>query len=166
MALTFAVLDGRLHDRDGFTCGVAALDDYLRNRAGQHMRDGIATTHVLPDEAEPARILGYCSLLAAQLHLHDLCEPDRKRLPAYPVPAIRMGRLAVSSVEQGKGYGRLLMGHAVNLALSVRQTMGVRVLVVDAKDAQAAAFYEGFGFRRTADAALTLYLPIAGFESP
>jgi hypothetical protein len=46
------------------------------------------------------------------------------------------------------------------MALSVRQTMGVRVLIVDAKDAQVAAFYEGFGFRRTTQTALTLYLPI------
>lgn len=162
MALIFTVLDGRLHDREGFTCGVAALDDYLRRRAGQHQRDGIATTHVLIDDAEPARILGYCSMSAAQLHLQELIEDDRKRLPAYPVPAIRMGRLAVSSSEQGRGYGQLLLGHAANLAFSVRHMMGVRVLIVDAKDERVAAFYESFGFRRTASAALTLYLPISG----
>lgn len=160
MALAFTVLDGRQHEREGFVCGVAALDDYLRLRAGQHQRDGIATTHVLVDDAEPARILGYCSLSAAQLHLHDLREADRKRLPAYPVPAIRVGRLAVSRAEQGKGYGQWLLGHAVNLALSVRQTMGVRVIVVDAKDSTAAEFYQAHGFRVTSDDALTLYLPL------
>ncbi|WP_179403100.1 GNAT family N-acetyltransferase [Burkholderia guangdongensis] len=160
MALVFTVLDGRNHDRGGFACGVAALDDYLHHRAGQHQRDGIATTHVLIDDALPARILGYCSLSAAQVHLGELREEDRKRLPAYPVPAIRVGRLAVSQTEKGRGYGQLLLGHAVNLAMSVRQTMGGRVLVVDAKDAAVAAFYEGFGFRRTANATLTLYLPI------
>jgi GNAT superfamily N-acetyltransferase len=162
MALIFAVLDGRRHDRDAFACGVPALDDYLRHRAGQHQRDGIATTHVLIDDAEPARILGYCALSAAQLHLHELREVDRQRLPAYPVPALRVGRLAVSQAEQGKGRGQLLLGHALNLALSVRQTMGVRVLIVDAKGEAAARFYEGFGFRRTVEAALTLYLPISG----
>jgi predicted GNAT family N-acyltransferase len=160
MALVFTVLDGRRHDRDGFTCGIAALDGYLRQRAGQHQLDGIATTHVLIDNAQPTQILGYCALAAAQLCLHDLHEQDRKHLPAYPVPAIRVGRLAVSISEQGKGYGRLLLGHAVNLTLSVRQTLGVRVLIVDAKDARVATFYEGFGFRRIANAALTLYLPI------
>lgn len=163
MALTFIVLDGTHHDRDGFTCGAGALDDYLRQRAGQHQRDGIATTHVLIDDTQPTCILGYCTLSAAQLYLHELHEEDRKRLPTYPVPAIRVGRLAVSQSEKGKGYGQLLLGHAVNLALSVRQTMGVRVLVVDAKDAHAAAFYEGFGFRRTANAALTLYLPMGRY---
>jgi hypothetical protein len=95
MALAFTVLDGALHDRDGFTCGVSALDNYLRQRAAQHQRDGIATTHVLTDDAQPTRILGYCALAAAQLHLHELNAADRKRLPAYPVPALRIARLAV-----------------------------------------------------------------------
>lgn len=138
------------------------LDEYLRRQAGQHQRDGIATTHVLVDDERPAAILGYCSMSAAQLHLEAMQEADRKRLPAYPVPAVRVGRLAVAQAEKGRGHGRLLLGHAVNLALSVRRTMGVRVLIVDAKDAQAAAFYEAYGFRRTAAAALTLYLPIPG----
>lgn len=161
MALIFALLDGQRHDRADFSCGVAALDDYLHRRAGQHQRDGIATTHVLTDEAQPTRILGYCALSAAQLHLHELHPDDRRRLPAYPVPAMRVGRLAVAASEHGKGYGPLLLGHAVNLALSVRQTMGVRVLVVDAKDAKAAAFYEAHGFRHTASGALGLYLPMS-----
>lgn len=56
MALRVAVLDGRLHDRAAFSCGIAALDDYLRTRASQHARDGIATTHVLTDDAAPASI--------------------------------------------------------------------------------------------------------------
>lgn len=160
MALVFAVLDKRLHARDGFSCGVDALDNYLRRHAGQHQRDGIATTHVLIDDANPSHILGYCSLAAAQLHLQEMHESDRKRLPAYPVPAIRVGRLAVSSAAQGKGYGQVLLGHIVTLALSARQTIGVRALVVDAKDERAAAFYEAFGFRRTTSAGLTLYLPV------
>jgi GNAT superfamily N-acetyltransferase len=160
MAVAFTVLDGRHHDRGSFTCGVAALDDYLHKKAGQHHRDGIATTHVLIDEELPARILGYCSLSAAHVQLSELREEDRRRLPAYPVPAMRVARLAVLHSEKGKGYGQLLVGHAVNLALSVRQTMGVRALVVDAKDEQVAAFYENFGCCRTAGAALTLYLPV------
>lgn len=161
MALRITLLDGKLHDRSGFSCGIAALDDYMHQRAGQHQRDGIATTHVLTDDAQPARVLGFCALSAAQLHLSELQPADLKRLPAYPVPAMRMGRLAVSASEQGKGYGQLLLGHVVNLALSVRQTMGVRVLIVDAKDAQAVAFYERYGFRPTTSKALSLYLPIS-----
>lgn len=160
MALHFTLLDGRRHDRSGFSCGIPALDTYLRQQATQHQRDGIATTHVLVADSEPAQILGYCSLAAAQMRLHDLQPVDRKRLPAYPVPAIRVGRLAVSSDARGQGYGRLLVGHAANCALALRESLGVHVLLVDAKDERAAAFYAAFGFRPTADRALSLYLPL------
>jgi GNAT superfamily N-acetyltransferase len=160
VALLFAPLHTRLHQRASFRCGVSALDKYLQQQAGQHQRDGIATTHVLADDSDRGRILGYCSLAAAQLQLHDLQAADRRRLPAYPVPAVRLGRLAVATEVQGKGYGRLLLGHAMNCSVALRGQLGVRVLVVDAMDASAAAFYRLHGFHETADQALTLYLPL------
>lgn len=140
MALRFSRLDTRRHDRDGFSCGEPVLDAYLRAQAGKHQRDGIATTHVLIDDADPARIFGYCSMAAAQLHLHDLQPADRKRLPRYPVPAVRVGRLAVSKDVQGKAYGRLLLGHAMNCSLELRARLSIRLLLVNARDARAAAF--------------------------
>jgi len=160
VALQFAPLDTRRHQRATFRCGVPALETYLQQQASQHQRDGIATTHVLTDDGDPSRILGYCSLAAAQLRLLDLQPSDRRRLPAYPVPAVRLGRLAVANEAQGKGYGRLLLGHATNCSLALRGQLGVRVLVVDALDERAAAFYRLHGFRETAEHALTLYLPL------
>lgn len=160
MALQLAPLDTRLHQRASFRCGIPALDTYLKQQAGQHQRDGIATTHVLADDSDPTRILGYCSLAAAQLQLHDLQAADRRQLPAYPVPAVRVGRLAVAAEVQGKGYGRLLLGHAVNCSVALRGQLGVRLLVVDALDERAAAFYRLHGFHETAENALTLYLPL------
>ena len=160
MALLFAPLNTRLHQRASFRCGVAVLDNYLQHQASQHQRDGIATTHVLIDDSDPTHIRGYCSLAAAQLLLCDLQPDDRRRLPAYPVPAVRLGRLAVASAAHGRGYGRLLLGHAMNCSLALRGQLGVRVLVVDALDERTAAFYRLHGFRETADRALTLYLPL------
>ena len=148
------------HDRAGFACGESSLDAYLQQLAVQHHRDGISTTHVLVDDAAPGRILGYYTLSAAQLLLSALQERDRKRLPRYPVPAVRMGRLAVAAGEQGKGYGELLLANAVKRCLSLREQLGVRVMVVDALNEKAADFYRAYGFRVTADQARTLYLPL------
>ena len=153
-------LKPKRHDRDGFTCGEPTLDAYLRQRAAQHHRDGISTTHVLVDDAAPARILGYYSLSAAQLLLTDLQEADRKRLPSYPVPAIRMGRLAVCSSEQGKGHGDYLLAHAVARCLGLREQLGVRVLLVDALHEKAARFYRAYGFREATADSHTLYFPL------
>lgn len=160
MALHITLFNGGLHDRASFSCGEPMLDNYLRQQAGQHQRDGIATTHVMADDDEPARILGYCSLAAAQLNLDDLQPADRKQLPAFPVPAVRMARLAVSSDAQGHGYGRLMVGHAANCACALRETLGVRVLLVDALHEKAARFYRAYGFREAMANSHTLYLPL------
>lgn len=161
MALHFTLLDTRRHQREGFSCGEPTLDVYLREQAAQHQRDGIASTHVLVDDAKVARILGYCSLAAAQMTLQDLQPADRRRLPSYPVPAVRIGRLAVAGSEHGNGYGRLLLGHAVNCGLQLRRQLGVRVLLVDALNDKAAAFYRGHGFHATTrEHSRTLYLPL------
>lgn len=153
-------LTPRRHDRESFACGEPSLDAYLRERAAQHHRDGISTTHVLVDDAAPFRILGYYSLSAAQLQLTDLQEADRKRLPRHPVPAVRMGRLAVDAREQGKGLGDFLLAHAVARSLRLREALGVRVMIVDALHEQAANFYRAYGFRGAMTDSLALYLPL------
>jgi GNAT superfamily N-acetyltransferase len=164
MALSFLPLDTARHDREAFSCGEPSLDAYLKQLASQHARSGIATTHVLVDDGQPERIIGYCSLAAAQLNLTDLQEGDRRRLPHYPVPAVRMARLAVNAGLQRTGYGALLVGHAVNCSLALRGKLGVRVLLVDALGEQAAAFYRQYGFRETTALALTLYLPLGAWR--
>ena len=158
--LVVELLQPKRHDREGFACGEPSLDAYLRQQAVQHHRDGISTTHVLVDDAERARILGYYSLSAAQLLLTDLQEADRKRLPNYPVPAIRMGRLAVSVSEHGKGHGDCLLAHAVTRCLGLREQLGVRVLLVDALHGKAAGFYRAYGFREATVNSRTLYLAL------
>lgn len=153
-------LKPKRHDRDGFACGEPTLDAYLHQQAAQHHRAGISTTHVLVDDSDPVRILGYYSLSAAHLLLTDLQEADRKHLPNYPVPAIRMGRLAVSSSGQGKGHGGYLLAHAVARSLGLRKQLGVRVLLVDALHEKAARFYRAYGFREATANSHTLYLPL------
>jgi GNAT superfamily N-acetyltransferase len=158
--LLVARLDGRRHDRGGFDCGVPALNQYLRQQSAQHHRDGIATTHVLVEDLAPSRILGYYTLAAAQLRLLDLALADQRRLPRHPVPAARLARLAVARDEQGRGLGAALLQDVVKRCLDLRGQLGVRLLVVDAKDQRVVAFYAAYGFRPTADNALTLYLPL------
>jgi len=153
-------LKPKRHDRVSFACGEVSLDTYLRQPAAQHQRDGISTTHVLVDADEPARILGYYSLSAARLLLSELQEADRKNLPGYPVPAIRMGRLAIAMNRQGKRHGDYLVANAVARCLSLREHLGVHALIVDALNDHAARFYRTYGFRETAVGSRTLYLPL------
>jgi GNAT superfamily N-acetyltransferase len=153
-------LDPGLHDRQGFDCGVPALDEYIHRFAEQHRRRGISSVFVLTDSAQPERILGYYTLSAAEVDGLRLSEAERKKLPRYPVPCFRMGRLACRSDQQGRGLGKLLVGCAVDRCLKARQQVAAYALIVDAKDDAARAFYLHFGFKNLMDAKLTLYLPL------
>lgn len=153
-------LDPAIHDRQGFECGVPTLDEYLRRFAEQHRRRGISSVYVLTDSAQPARILGYCTLSAAEVDAGRLTEAERKKLPRYPVPCFRMGRLACRSNQQGRGLGKVLLGCAVDRCLKARQQVAAYALVVDAKDAVAKAFYVHFGFKSLLDAPMALFLPL------
>ena len=54
-------LDAR-HDRSGFRCGIAELDDYLVRQASQDVRRRIAAVFVMVAEERPGRIIGYYTL--------------------------------------------------------------------------------------------------------
>lgn len=153
-------LDPAIHDRQGFSCGVSALDEYLHRLAEQHRRRGISSVYVLAESAQPERILGYYTLSAAEVDAQRLAEVERKKLPRYPVPCFRMGRLACRADLRGHGLGKLLLGCAVDRCLKARQQVAAYALIVDAKDDAAKAFYMHFGFMALQDAPLTLYLPL------
>ena len=153
-------LDPAIHDRQGFECGVPVLDEYLRRFAEQHRRRGISSVYVLTDSAQPARILGYYTLSAAEVDAGRLTEAERRKLPRYPVSCFRLGRLACRSDQQGRGLGKVLLGCAVDRCLKARQQVAAYALVVDAKDDAAKAFYVHFGFKPLLDAPMALFLPL------
>jgi len=160
--MTFAIedLDAKRHDRGGFDCGVEPLNRYLKSLAGQHRIKGIATSFVLIDSDRPTQILGYYSLSAASLAFELLTDADRKGLPAYPVPAVRIGRLATSISVRGQGLGELLLQNAIKRTLQARTTLGVCAVIVEAKDAAAESFYRKYGFRLCDPQTRQLYLPL------
>ncbi len=153
-------LDSKIHDRAGFDCGEPPLNDFLRRYAVQQAGKGMASTFVVADSSQPSKILGFYSLSAAQIDGQQLGEAERARLPRYPVPCFRMGRLARSLDSRGTGMGEILMGLAVDRCLKAKAHVGAYALLVDAKQAQAKAFYERYGFMACTDAPLTLYLPL------
>jgi GNAT superfamily N-acetyltransferase len=149
-----------LHDRAGFRCGVPELDDYIQRFAAQQVVRGVSAVYVLVDSAQPSQILGFYTLSAAQVDVMQMAEADRKKLPRYPVPCFRMGRLACSVKHRGQGVGKLLIGCAVDRCLQARKQIAAFALLVDAKGESAKAFYQHYGFTPCADSPLTLYLPL------
>jgi GNAT superfamily N-acetyltransferase len=154
------LLDPRHHDRQAFTSDVAELDDYLHRFAIQQSKKGIAAIRVLIDTAMPKTILGYYSLSAAQIDVAQMDERTQQKLPRYPVPCFRLGRLAVHSAHRNRGIGRLLIGCAVERCLEAKKHVAAYTLLVDAKDADAKSFYEHYGFTPCHDNPMTLYISL------
>jgi GNAT superfamily N-acetyltransferase len=70
----------------------------------------------------------------------------------YPIPSVLISRLAVDCGYQGQGIGALTLADALGVCATVSEEIGVEVVVVDAIDPGAAAFYQLHGFARlTAD---------------
>ena len=153
-------LDPAVHERAAFDCGVPELDTYLQRYADQHRRRGITNVYVLVDDQAPHHILGYYTLSAAEVDVEELGEADRKKLPRYPIPCFRMGRLASRTDQRGCGLGKLLVACAVDRCLQARLQVAAYALIVDAKDVNAKKFYEHYGFTSFPSRSLTLYLPL------
>ncbi len=152
------------HDRAGFACGVDSLDRYLRTQASQDVRRKANGVFVLVEPAKPDVVLGYYTLCATSLAQGDVPAAARKHIPRYPlVSATLVGRLAVSEARQGERLGAMLLADAVWRAYASAATVGSSMLVVDAINDRAAAFYEGNGFVRLPES-LRLVLPMHAIQ--
>ena len=65
-------------------------------------------------------ITGFATVAAAQIEIDDLPKTRKKKLPRYPLPVLRLARLAVDVSAQGRGVGKLLL-RAVTLPLYGRR---------------------------------------------
>ncbi len=152
------------HHRGDFICGVESLDRYFQTQARQDVRRRANGVFVLVDRANPGRVLGYYTLCATALPPGDVPEAARKHIPRYPlVSATLIGRLAVEKGRQGQRLGAILLADALRRALASAKTVGSSVIVVDALDGGAAAFYAAHGFVRLPES-LRLVLPMRTVE--
>jgi GNAT superfamily N-acetyltransferase len=131
-------------DRSGFRSGNVELDRFFTRFAGQNQfRHHIGSTYIAIDET--GAIAGFATVAASELTSASLSEARRKRLPAYPLPVLRLARLAVDERAKGRGVAQTLLRAVFALAHRMADEMGCLGVVVDAK-ADAVAFYRKLGF--------------------
>lgn len=136
----------REDDRSHFSCGQSDLDRFFEHYAGQNQfKLHLAVTYVA---VVGERIVGFTTVSASALERAAIPSARlRKRLPHYPLPVLRIARLAVDTRAQGVGIGKALLRHALGLALDQRDRLGCVGVVTDAKP-EAVLFYEKLGFVR------------------
>jgi len=146
------------HDRAAFSCGVAALDDWFRLRAGQDEKRNVVRIFVAVDDQHG--IVGFYSLSSFTIAIADLPPEVAKRLPRYEaIPAALIGRLARDQRVSGEGVGALLLADAIRRVMGASRSLAVFAIVVDAMDERAANFYRAFGFESFPNRPLRLFMP-------
>lgn len=129
--------------RDGFRSGDVELDRFFQKFAGQNQfRLHIGTTYVAIRDSE---ILGFATVSATSITIEDFPKSAKKRLPKYPLPALRLARLAVAESARGQGIGKQLLKAVFGIAHEMADRTGCVAVIVDAKP-EAVEFYERYGF--------------------
>jgi GNAT superfamily N-acetyltransferase len=130
-------------DRTGFRSGNIELDRFFQRFAGQNQfRHHLGTTYVA---VEGDQSLAFATVAPAQLHPPALSRRGLRGLPAHPVPALRLARLAVDERAQGRGLGKELLKFVFGLARTLARDDGCVGVLVDAKP-EAVEFYRQYGF--------------------
>ena len=150
----------RTHNRKKFDCGSAELNEYLQKYARQNHQSGGAKTFVAVPESGSTQVLGYYSISPAEVTFENVPPELTRKLGRYPVPVFRLARLAVDMPLQGQGLGGELLLSAGKRAVDVAVLAGGVALVIDAKDSQAASWYQRFGAVELLDDPLRLFLPL------
>lgn len=131
------------HMLESFDCGKPVLNEWLIRHARQAQSSGSARTFVVLDDQ---RLVGYFSLTVGQVDVLTAPERISRGMGRYPIPVAILARMAVSSVDQGRGIGVGMLREAIARTLTVADQVGVRALLTHPLDEEAARFYRRFGF--------------------
>jgi GNAT superfamily N-acetyltransferase len=133
----------REHKVDSFDCGQEPLNRFLVRHALQSQQAEASQTYVALAKDE---IVGFYTLVVAQVEYDDAPARLGKGLAKHPIPLMLLARLAIATTSQGKGLGAGLLKDAMLRTLQAADIAGIRAIAVHAKDDSARAFYERFDF--------------------
>jgi GNAT superfamily N-acetyltransferase len=130
-------------DRSQFRSGDPDLDRFFQKFAGQNQfKHYLGVTYVA---VETRRIVGFATVAPGHVEIDGLPAAVRKKLPRYPLPVLRLARLAVDEAVRGQGLGVQLLRFVLELALRMASDYGCVGVAVDAKS-DAVDFYKKYGF--------------------
>jgi GNAT superfamily N-acetyltransferase len=142
------------HIVEDFDCGTTVLNEWLRTKALHNQRERSSRTWVVLDGR--LVVAFYASSTAVLMRSHATKRAARNQ--PDPLPAVLLGRLAVDTKYQGRGFAAALLKHFVLKSLEVAELTGVRLLLVHAKNDAVRRFYLKYGFEPSPVNDLTLML--------
>ncbi|MGH3634668.1 MAG: GNAT family N-acetyltransferase [Mycobacterium sp.] len=148
------------HQLDEFDCGVDSLNRWLVETARRADRQDTARTYVWTAENND-RVVAYFSITPTQLNRRDDGLSRSASGGLDRVPAFLIAKLAVDLSIASRGNGRQLVLDAISRIIVAADQSGGRMIVVDAIDDRAAAFYTKLDFVAVRDNPHRLYMKVA-----
>jgi GNAT superfamily N-acetyltransferase len=146
---------------EGFDCGSRALNDWLVRRALRNQSSGTSRTWVVV-EVGTGQVVAFCASSTASILRSSAPKRIGRNQPGE-MPAVLLARMGVDSRHQGRGLGAALLKHFMLKSIEVAQSVGVRVLLIHAKDDSAKNFYEHYGFVESPLDPLVMMMLLADF---
>ncbi|CAN7431107.1 GNAT family N-acetyltransferase [Rhizobium sp. LjRoot254] len=133
------------HKLDDFDCGKPELNIYLTERAMGNQEEGYTRTYVIADRDQS--VVGYCSLCGSMISRNLVPRQIAGHGAPNDIPVVLLARLAVDKNHWGMKLGADLLKHAFLMTMLSADRIGVRAMLVHAKDDEAIGFYKKYKFR-------------------
>lgn len=150
MKLAIAPLS-KAFNRKAFFSSDEEVDLFLKHKALQDQKLDLSRSYVLIDvSASENAIIGYYTItpIAVQQEVILNDKPKIKR----EIPALLLGQLGVDQRFQGRSFGELLLMNAEHKALKASELVGLRTIVLDARNENLVTWYAGYGYSRVGSA--------------
>lgn len=130
------------HDTGEFESGAEELDAWLREYAFINHRAGNSRVFVA---TRGDRVVGYYALATSGVAKAEAPDEITKGGVPTQIPCLLLARLAVDRSEHNRGLGRGLLVDAIRRAVRISEDVGVRALLIHARDDEARQFYLHLG---------------------
>lgn len=157
-------LDPVRHDRAGFSCGVAQVDNFFRRTANKLSKaDNIRTFVMVGPGGE---LIGFYATNAHAVDYTELPERFARNRPSHgSIPAAYISMIGVDARFQGSGYGGDLLVDCLMRLVRASDALGIAVVMLDVLDcgdpekvAKRLALYADYGFQALQSNPLRLFI--------
>ena len=158
--------DPARHDRTGFSCGVAAVDNYFKKTANKLAKAGNVKLFVMvgADQA----LIGFYDINAHAVSYQDLPARFARASPGHgSIPAAFIAMIGRDQHYRGAGFGADLLVDALRRIVQASYSLGIAVVLLDVLDcgdpgrtARRQALYKSYGFQPLPSNPTRLFLPL------
>jgi len=145
------------HLLKNFDCGVTELNRFLIKYALQNQNSNSSSTYIA---TEGNKVIGFYSLSVGSVIHAQAPKRVAKGLAKHPIPIMILTRLAVAKTQHSRGIGKGQLKDALLRTMQAADIVGIRAIVVHAKNNRVKQWYQRFDFDESITDPLHLYLLI------